>query len=306
MPTYNVEEFVEKAVNSILEQTYQNFELIIIDDFSTDDTFNILKCLSKKDGRIKLFRNKKNRKIVYTLNKALEKSTGEYIARMDGDDISLPDRIEKQVKYLKNNKHVDLVGCSTISIDENGEKLSKSKSISGFKNLKKIIKFSNPVSHIWVAKREVYEKLNGYREILGSEDYDFLLRMITEGYKFDNISNYYGYKVRTREGNTAFTIGIKQRKSFDYAYALYKNRLNGETEGFNKNDYFEFIETSDSEEKRYFKSVKYLQKSIKLKSENKIYWWLYAILASILSFHQFKYIVGSMIIRIYRIFYSKD
>ena len=108
IPTYNVDKFVEKAVRSIMLQSYDNLEIIIVDDCSADNTFSILQKLANEDSRIKLFRNKENMKIAATLNFALEQATGKYIARMDGDDIADSTRIETLYNYLQEHPKVKL------------------------------------------------------------------------------------------------------------------------------------------------------------------------------------------------------
>ncbi|MEF3401434.1 glycosyltransferase family A protein, partial [Listeria monocytogenes] len=108
IPTYNVEEYIEECIVSIQKQTYENLEIVVVDDCSSDNTFEILCRLAKDDTRIKVFQNDKNMKICYSLNKALENSSGEYIVRMDGDDVSSLDRIEMQLNYLQKNKDIDL------------------------------------------------------------------------------------------------------------------------------------------------------------------------------------------------------
>ena len=119
IPVYNVEKYVKEAIKSIQNQTYENLEIIVIYDGSIDDTYNIVEKLAKEDNRIKLYKNEKNLKIVKTLNRALSLANGEYISRMDGDDISAPDRIEKKVKFLEENKEFDLVGCQVEVVNEN-------------------------------------------------------------------------------------------------------------------------------------------------------------------------------------------
>lgn len=109
IPCYNVEKYVEEAVNSILNQTYSNLEVITINDCSTDKTGEILQGLAKQDSRIVLVNNESNLKLIKTLNKGIELCRGEYIARMDADDISLPSRIEKEVTFLEKNKDHDIV-----------------------------------------------------------------------------------------------------------------------------------------------------------------------------------------------------
>lgn len=298
LPTYNVESYIEEAVFSILNQSYGNLEIIIVDDFSTDNTYKILKELSQKDDRIKLYRNKSNMKICYTLNKALKYSSGEFIARMDGDDISEYDRLEKQIEYLKENPQIDLVGTSVIGINEEGNEIGRTRYIESYDLLKKVSLIASPVSHIWVARRYIYESLEGYREMPYVEDYDFLLRMVTQGYKFSNISNYYGYRVRIRNGNTASTVGAKQRKAFEYARNLYKERRKNGKDFFDKNKFYDYMQVSGLENYKYDCSLRLLQKAITLKSVKDPKWLIYILLAGFKSKLQFKYLYRSLLLRI--------
>lgn len=106
MPVYNAENYLREAIESILVQTYENFEFIIINDGSTDKTLDIIR--EYKDKRIKVLSNEQNRGIVYTLNRGLDSCRGKYAIRMDSDDISLPDRIEKQVGFMENHPDIDI------------------------------------------------------------------------------------------------------------------------------------------------------------------------------------------------------
>ena len=125
IPVYNAEKYVEQAVRSILNQTYQNLEILITDDCSADGSFAILQKLAEEDARIKLFRNEHNQKIVCTLNALVERATGKYIARMDADDISLAKRIEKQVAFLEANPCIAICGTNAWHIDEKGKRTKK-------------------------------------------------------------------------------------------------------------------------------------------------------------------------------------
>lgn len=109
MPCYNVEKYVEESMNSILSQTYTNLQIIAIDDCSTDNTADILDRLAKQDSRILVVRNDRNLKLIKTLNKGISLCDGEFVARMDADDISLPSRIEKEVEFLTQNTDHDIV-----------------------------------------------------------------------------------------------------------------------------------------------------------------------------------------------------
>ncbi len=118
MSVYNEEKFLRESIESILSQTFKDFELIIINDCSIDNSLKIIK--SYNDKRIKIINNKKNIGVFNSRNKALKIAKGDYIAILDGDDVSLPKRFEIQFNYLENNPHIFLLGSSAIFIDENG------------------------------------------------------------------------------------------------------------------------------------------------------------------------------------------
>ncbi len=111
LPTYNGAKFIEETLQSVLDQTYKNLEIIIIDDCSTDNSYDILKSYADKDDRIKLYRNDKNLGIGKNSNKALSLASGEYIMMQDHDDLSSPVRVEYIVKVLEENPHI--TGCAT-------------------------------------------------------------------------------------------------------------------------------------------------------------------------------------------------
>lgn len=284
MPTYNVENYVEDAVRSILIQSYSNFELIVVDDCSTDNTFNILKTLSKLDCRIKLFRNSKNIKIVETLNFAITKAKGLYIARMDGDDISYPNRLEILYKYLKDHTDIDLVGSQMETINENGVSLGYSSCPINEDNVVFGLKFRmSTVSHIWLAKRSVYDTLKEYR-IPSAEDYDFLLRLVTHGVRFTNVPECL-YKVRIRNGNTATTYGLKQRLAANYSYKLYRYRVANKInhDKFNINELNNIFSKNLFSLFLYKKSNIFLNCALNYRNKSKIKFCLFICLSLLLS-----------------------
>ena len=111
MPVYNEEKFLAESINSILSQTYIYFELLILDDGSTDNSLKIIKAYAKEDKRIKILVNNKNQKTAKSRNILLKKATTEFIAWMDADDISSPHWLQNQMDFLKQNPKIDVVSC---------------------------------------------------------------------------------------------------------------------------------------------------------------------------------------------------
>lgn len=222
IPTYNVEKYIFEAITSILNQTYKNLEVIVVDDGSTDRTYEILTAIAATDSRIRVYRNKENKRIVDTLNTAYSYCTGDFIARMDGDDISTPNRLEEQLSFLLKNKDIALVGSNVKMIDEDGNTIHYSRYLTKFENIQLAKKYFSPVNHIWLAKREVYDKVGFYR-IPTVEDYDFILRAIDYGFKVSNVPGYL-YFQRIRHGNTATSAGLTQRKSIEFVRKLARER----------------------------------------------------------------------------------
>lgn len=177
MSVKNGEMFIRESIASILGQTYGEFILYIVDDASTDDTANIIK--SYNDKRIRLFQNKKTSGLTKNLNFLLSKSSNEFVARQDADDLSRSDRFEKQMLFLRKN-NLDLIGSNGGLIDTKGNAIGK-KSYQG-KNIKNdLIKFNMFLHSSWFGKRKVFEDLNGYDEKFKyAQDYDFLLRAVSK------------------------------------------------------------------------------------------------------------------------------
>lgn len=224
VPVYNVERYIEETLCSIQAQDYRNFEVVIVDDCSSDRTFDICRQFSFRDSRFKVLRNQQNSQIAASLNCALKHVSGDFIARCDGDDVMAPDRLSQQYNFLLKNPKIGLVGCSFETIDESGTYLRRFIHPSGPELLKKLLTYCTPVPHIWLAKRELYDDVGEYR-MQTVEDYDFLLRASKKGWLFDNIETYFGMKIRIRSGNTVSSYGIAQRKLFNYARNVSTNKI---------------------------------------------------------------------------------
>jgi glycosyltransferase involved in cell wall biosynthesis len=298
IPAYNVQIYVEEAINSLLTQTYQDFEIVIVDDCSTDNTLSLLNTMAKKDGRIKVFSKDKNSGIVDTLNYGLQFCKGQYIARMDADDIAHPDRLLLQINYLNEHEDVHIVGSSTMTISMDGEPRQISKVPIGRNKIDKTLKFFSPCFHIWLARVSVYHMLNGYRALAPAEDYDFLLRAVSHGFRIENIDQPL-MKIRCRDGNTADVAGLKQRKAHDYVVKLYKNRITTHTcEDYFSPEHFQHaIESGRFEKKNYDFSIRLVKKGFEQK--NKLARIFFFFFASFVSKWQFKYAFQRMIYKFY-------
>lgn len=123
IPVYNGERYIRKAVESVLSQTYTDIELIVTDDGSTDNTLQILNSI--KDPRLKVISDGENRGIAYRLNQQIDLACGEFLARMDADDMMMPHRLERQIKVLRGDLTVDVVGSEAVIIGEHDELLGK-------------------------------------------------------------------------------------------------------------------------------------------------------------------------------------
>lgn len=177
MAVHNNEEDVHRAVDSILKQTYTNFEFLIVDDASTDNTMNILK--NFKDSRIKIYSNKKNMGLTKSLNYLIEQSSGKFIARQDADDISLSTRLEKQLNFL-NKKNLKV--CTTRAITKNSSQ--KIPRLSFYIPKKIIIRFKNPFIHgTLLIEKSLLNKMGNYDEnFYYAQDYKLFSKLLKNKY----------------------------------------------------------------------------------------------------------------------------
>ena len=191
MATYNCETSVAKAIDSVLAQTFTDWEFVICDDCSTDGTWDILKDYSRRlPDKFVLLRNERNSKLPFSLNHCLQHASGELIARMDGDDISLPERFERQVDYLACHPEYAVVGTSMTRFDEKGEydKYEAVKDPDRFSLLTQV-----PFCHATIMMRKsVYEALGGYvvsRRTERGQDLDLWFRFYAKGFSGNNLSD---------------------------------------------------------------------------------------------------------------------
>lgn len=193
MPVYNYEAYVEKAIESILSQTYSNFEFIIVDDASTDNSRRIIRTYQKQYPKIiKFISLKKNLNCGgdRCANEGIRIARGKYIARMDADDISLPTRLEKQIEFLEDNPDIFLVGSNAYVIDKEGNIMGeKTEPESNEKIYNNYFTFHPLIHPSCMYRRKLNNKKNFQYEIVYKSNNDYLtfFKLICENYKFTNI-----------------------------------------------------------------------------------------------------------------------
>ncbi|ABM72596.1 Hypothetical protein P9515_13891 [Prochlorococcus marinus str. MIT 9515] len=223
MPAYNSEEFISRSIESVIKQSFLNFELIIVDDGSRDATKEIVNMYKHNNNKIKLF-TKSNSGITETLNFGLKKCKGEWIARLDSDDLSRFDRLEKQLLIAESNRNTGLVGSDAIFIDSLDNNLYSFSYPSTHKeltnNLLSCKKFFPHSSAFF--NRELVESIGAYRQRAGiSEDWDLWLRLASKS-KIINIKKPL-LKIRIHENRISNKNSLKQ--SFDTRFVIVANLL---------------------------------------------------------------------------------
>ncbi|URZ06306.1 glycosyltransferase [Clostridium felsineum] len=191
MPVYNSEKYLSESIESILKQTYSEFEFIIVNDGSTDKSLDIINDYVSKDNRIKLISRTENKGMVYSLNEGLTIAKGKYLARMDADDISLEKRFEKQINYMKKNDDVDILASKVEvfgDVDEE-KKIAHARwynvDLHKCNDIEKLF-----LENCYIAHPSVMMKMSTIRQLKGydlrykrNEDYNLWLRAISNGYK---------------------------------------------------------------------------------------------------------------------------
>lgn len=262
---------VNRALNSILNQSFSDFELLAVIDNPCDkiitETFTKA---AQKDQRIQIIKNEINLGLVGALNKAIDLAHGDYICRMDADDISKPNRIEDELNYLKEN-NLDLVGGYVSVIDEKDNILYSINNIPTKPNkIAKALAWNNCVPHpSWFGKRTLFKR--HYRDIPFCEDYDFLLRAVLSGARIGNVPKqvlYYRMSVNSISRTHLFeqycaqrvlTACYKQNKEADLEKVLSAIRdkdVSDRARKYSKAHYCFNEGLAELKQKRYFSALK--------------------------------------------------
>jgi len=227
MPVLNVEEYVIDSINSVLNQTYDNFEFIIVDDGSTDNSVNKIRMFN--DPRISFY-SRHSEGLINQLNFALSVSKGKYIARMDGDDLCHATRFERQVEFLENNKDIQLVGSNYFYIDKNGRIIIEKRFPEWHDDIEFMMPVTASILHsTMLVYRDNLDKINGYDNTkLYAEDHDLFLRLIESGCRMHNLQTplcYYRIGIDSEANKYA---RIQQKTVYETGKAYLQKKFSSE------------------------------------------------------------------------------
>ena len=174
IPVFNGEKFIKSSVMSVLNQAYKDFELIVTDDGSTDETMDILRSI--KDPRIRIVSDGENHGISYRLNQQINLARGKYFVRMDGDDLMMPDRLEKQLEFLEEHPKMDVCGGQAIVIDDNNMILGKRGNQNPPTSRNQMFFHTRFIHPTVMGKTEWFRKWKYDENMSGCEDMDLWIR----------------------------------------------------------------------------------------------------------------------------------
>ena len=188
MSVYNGLPYLSEAIESILAQTYQDFEFLIIDDQSTDGSAEILDDYAKRDQRIRIIKNQQNRGLGYCLALGVERATTPWIARMDADDIAIADRLARQMAYLEQHPEVDILGGYAININHLGQKIDERRVPTAHADIRRLL-WTNPFIHATVMfNRDAILRAGSYsKKIRKRQDYELWFRCAVANLRFANL-----------------------------------------------------------------------------------------------------------------------
>lgn len=222
MPVYNRERFLAEAIRSVIEQTYANWEFIIIDDKSCDMSYEIAQKFAEADRRIKVFANTKNMGIAACRNMGVALSKGSCIAFLDSDDVALPFRFAKQLELIESG--YEMVGSSILFMDDKSRPLNKMIAATAMHEINKSMRWTLPLFNpTLLAKREVFERTGEYRFPV-AEDYDFFLRAWDKGVRIGNLIDV-AVHVRLHQDNVSSEKVSMMRNYTALAWKLHCERI---------------------------------------------------------------------------------
>ena len=276
MPVFNGEKYLDASINSILKQTYKDFEFLIIDDGSTDATDGIVH--SFNDSRIKFLKNQNNLGIVATLNKGISLAQGEFIARMDADDISLPHRLEKQVNFMRKHMHIGICGCGIINFgNRNYINIYPEKE----KDIRALLLFNAAFPHPGVmAKTELLKKYKYNGRFRFAQDYELWTRIIHATHCAnlpEVLLHYRQYDQQTSQKKRSEQLKLADQVRFNYLKSIHPSFERKDAEKLGKiarREFMPFSEAKDLLEKILSLHNSFFDEKSLKEMFAKQYWWM--------------------------------
>ncbi|CUM97332.1 glycosyltransferase [Blautia hydrogenotrophica] len=236
------------CVDSILQQTFSDFEFILVNDNPVREELDqMLADLSRKDRRIKVLKNPKNYGLAWSMNRAAAISRSPYLARMDADDISEPNRLEEELKFLINN-NCDLVCTRYKTINEQGRILQKESPFYTKEQIMAFLPYRNIIHHPTVLmKKSIFHAVGGYRIYPCAQDYDLWLRFLETGYQIEMLPQIL-LQYRVRKASTTGQRRYLQALTLNYMRKLYKNWKKYGKDGYSPENYASYLKRNGAED----------------------------------------------------------
>lgn len=216
MAVYNEQDYLKDTIESILAQTFKDFEFIIVDDSSTDKTNRILDYYRQKDNRIKILTNNINKGCGWSLNKGIQSSKGKYIAIIDAADSAYPFRLEKQVNFLAQNRSIYLLGTYAYWINSDKQIIGQAKRDTNPHNMRqKAFRGCSAIHPTIMARKELFEQIGLYNaKLKHGRDFDLCIRTLKAGFEISNIPEFLMRLMQRDEGMTYANLKRAQISEF--------------------------------------------------------------------------------------------
>jgi len=256
---------LSEAIDSILNQTFENFEFIIVNDNPQNvELAELVKKYEMADNRVHLINNEKNIGLALSLNKAAAEACGEYLFRMDADDIAYPDRMAQQYNEITEN-NLDLVCSGYDIINEKSEIIARDKGFHHDEKMRNSIPYQVTVHHPTVMmKKSFFDAVGGYRNYICAQDYDLWLRMWYANADMKNINKPL-LQYRIREDSITSKKRFVQKLTTDYIKELFWQRLKSGTDDYSYTDYLDYLNRhgayNDSKNNRFLKEYSLLSEA---------------------------------------------
>lgn len=262
LSAYNAEKYIEKCIESVLNQTYKNFEFLIVEDNSTDKTLEIIEKYAESDSRIRLIKKEQNKGFigyVENLNRMIKEAKGDFIAKFDADDIWVDDKLEKQLNDMQSHSDIFLLSANAFKIDKKGEVIGKVIRPHNPEESAKMLLNTNPFCH-----PSIFFRNQGYLyrpNMFYTEEYDLYLRMFSDGKKLVHRNDFlFYYRIldsSLSRGNKSLVQALFKEKAIEFYHQRVKEGKD-EYDSFMPDDYLQILNPD------YSNTKEDLEKALKL------------------------------------------